>query len=619
MTQYEKNIAALEKRPVFFYQSWKEYVEHWPEQTDFQIEDIPTRESVGALTVTIPSGTFRLNSAIRPISEAKKWAEQFPSELGSVVISMFGLGNGLFLSELRKKMGKNTVLLVYEPSAALFFYAMNHYSMEVFFEDSRIVFIVAELDRLSFREELLKRIDYFNLESQLFCVHPQYEKAFPEAMDTFFSELQWNEERILVNKNTLSRFSHLIVKNTIQNLWILDEIYLIESLSSMIPKEIPIIIVSAGPSLDKNIEHLRKAKGYSLILCVDTAIKYLLQRGIVPDLTITIEPEKPFEHYQLEGCDRIPLICDIEANPKIVTGNKAKKFLYNSHGYIKNLLDSTGRQTKDIGSGGSVATAAFSLCYQLEFRTIIFVGQDLAYTGEATHAGGVESAGINKEIGEEWIPAVGGGTVRTRGDWLAYLRWFENALQVIQDMKKPICVIDATEGGAKIEGTVVLSLEQVIEDYCKEPFDFQQVLSSHKPSLSQEESKKVKDGIEESQKELIKIKEKARKGAEVCSRAIAELEHKLSSGKKVNPHSFPDSVKKASACIQKINGYIEAALCYPLLNNYAVAEIADELKELSKETKDPVENHLNYLKYTKLTYVSIQTACEAIYAMWKQK
>ena len=35
-----------------------------------------------------------------------------------------------------------------------------------------------------------------------------------------------------------------------------------------------------------------------------------------------------------------------------------------------------------------MATAAFSVCVALQFKRVILVGQDLAYEGNITHAGG---------------------------------------------------------------------------------------------------------------------------------------------------------------------------------------------------------------------------------------
>lgn len=42
----------------------------------------------------------------------------------------------------------------------------------------------------------------------------------------------------------------------------------------------------------------------------------------------------------------------------------------------------------DVATGGSVATNAFSLLYKIGLKTIILVGQDLALTGNKSHADG---------------------------------------------------------------------------------------------------------------------------------------------------------------------------------------------------------------------------------------
>lgn len=53
------------------------------------------------------------------------------------------------------------------------------------------------------------------------------------------------------------------------------------------------IVVAAGPSLNKNINELKKAKGKSLIIAVDTALKPLLRAGIVPDMFLLLMHKNP--------------------------------------------------------------------------------------------------------------------------------------------------------------------------------------------------------------------------------------------------------------------------------------------------------------------------------------
>ena len=48
----------------------------------------------------------------------------------------------------------------------------------------------------------------------------------------------------------------------------------------------------------------------------------------------------------------------------------------------------SGLRWGDVATGGSVATNVFSLLYKIGLKTIILVGQDLALTGNKSHADG---------------------------------------------------------------------------------------------------------------------------------------------------------------------------------------------------------------------------------------
>ena len=60
-------------------------------------------------------------------------------------------------------------------------------------------------------------------------------------------------------------------------------------LCDILPTDIPAIVVSAGPSLNKNIVELRKAKNKAFIVAVDTAVKPLVKAGIIPDLYVVVD------------------------------------------------------------------------------------------------------------------------------------------------------------------------------------------------------------------------------------------------------------------------------------------------------------------------------------------
>lgn len=83
------------------------------------------------------------------------------------------------------------------------------------------------------------------------------------------------------NKNTELLRGAQIADNLMQNLPALLEGASVEGMQTYfgehLDTEVPAIIVSAGPSLDKNIRMLKRAKGHAFLIGVDSALKALLR------------------------------------------------------------------------------------------------------------------------------------------------------------------------------------------------------------------------------------------------------------------------------------------------------------------------------------------------------
>ncbi|MDE7298877.1 MAG: hypothetical protein K2N94_08615, partial [Lachnospiraceae bacterium] len=189
------------------------------------------------------------------------------------------------------------------------------------------------------------------------------------------------------------------------------------------------------------------------------------------------------------------------ANHNIVRLHTAQKIWFDSHEYLKRFYHEIGRDMRDYHSGASVATAAFSICAALGLRRIILIGQDLSYQGDVTHAGGEIMAIQAEEENICYVDGVDGEKVKTRHDWLQYLRWFE---RVVQETAGEIEVIDATEGGARIRGTELMRLSEAIDRYCTVPVDFAALLRENLCVLSAAERKSfaeyIRQGIQEAEK-----------------------------------------------------------------------------------------------------------------------
>jgi hypothetical protein len=258
----------------------------------------------------------------------------------------------------------------------------------------------------------------------------------------------------------------------------------------------PGIIVSAGPSLRKNIDALAEFRDRALIVAVDTAFLVMARKGLAPHMVMTLDAQKySLKHFQGTGSCEPVLVADLVSYPRI-TDNYAGTTVFSTTSKYYSDLDGTMRREPtpmvnwierytqpigDIQSGGSVATSAFDLLRTLGCAPIIFVGQDLAYTGREIHCTGTYH-------NSEWIPrtsrflnldTINQGVIRRRkikyveaygghgrviSDYVfdLYRGWFEDSAS-----KVGFPLVNATEGGARIRNTAERPLRSLVAQYAR--------------------------------------------------------------------------------------------------------------------------------------------------------
>jgi hypothetical protein len=117
--------------------------------------------------------------------------------------------------------------------------------------------------------------------------------------------------------------------------------------------------------------------------------------------------------------------------------------------------------------GDSTSHTAFHLAERLGCDPIVLIGQDLAYTGGKTHAAGVATrADSGSEAGQLMVPAFDGGEVATSQSLFTILKHFEAKIAASRAK-----VINATEGGARLEGAEPMRFSEALERHAPEAFD----------------------------------------------------------------------------------------------------------------------------------------------------
>jgi hypothetical protein len=233
-------------------------------------------------------------------------------------------------------------------------------------------------------------------------------------------------------------------------------------------KGIPAIVVSSGPSLDGEIDNLRKAKGKAVILCVDTALPTLLKHGFIPDFVTGIDPLPDNKAlFKMKGARDIPFVCMSQYTPDILTLHKGPLFVSAMQGNVfYNWLQWFWSDKGNMESfGGSVSHFATNVAEYMGCNPIGLVGQDLCFNNKY-HAGGVTKLlhdGMGLEEPDETIGAIKtknckGKKVFTKTTLLSFKTAFENKVASCPGLS----IINLTSNGLKIQGMAIMSFRRFL-------------------------------------------------------------------------------------------------------------------------------------------------------------
>ncbi len=255
----------------------------------------------------------------------------------------------------------------------------------------------------------------------------------------------------------------------------------------------PAVIVSAGPSLDKNIDVIRRFQGKALIIAVSHSLLALHRAGIVPDMVVVLESQDV--RYHFDGVPLGPigaLVLGASVRPELFALPAERFISFAANPMIDTWVYDGLEERVPLRVGGSVSTVALSIATHFGCDPVIVVGQDLSFSagryyaattcdGDARVAITPEGAGLVVEASEAYkklepkgpeniflreVPGYYGGTVPTSMSLLRAWAWFVDEAGRQSGQRT---LLNCTEGGAFIEGMEHVPLEQAAERYAREP------------------------------------------------------------------------------------------------------------------------------------------------------
>lgn len=567
----ERNEQALHRLgEVFFggYQSVKERgVTHCFVAETVNHQEIICRQRNGY--------SWRFNSIYEPELAAEKYAMNCGKFNDYAIICVFGLSDGRAIRRLCENCNGTQKLVIYEPDHENFIVAMEHFPLGDILGKEWVHLIVEGMNEEHLYGKLDELISYENRNLVTECILPNYDVLYPAQGQDYIERMRYCVKKHVFNKNAEVAFGERLADNILYSLPNILRGSSLNNLKNAIGKYdisgIPAIVVSAGPSLDKNMKQLKSVGNKAFIISVDSALKALLREGIDFHIGISVDPGKNPALFEDERIAGYPFVLSANSIPAIARRNQSRLFFESPagfEGFEETLKAKTGEGLGELETGGSVATDAFSLAEYLGFEKIILIGQDLAYTGGKTHVSGFAENETNKRDEESLIEVEGmdGTMLRTDIQMDYYRRWFELAIKRNQGKRT---VYNATEGGARINGAVELTLQEAIEQLCDRELDFPAIIGSVPKLFAEEERIAMSKEFYALDCYFAKLKDRIAAGIEAYQTLIYLEERNEQSTK-----AYQEVIREIGGIneLDEQEPYMNFIKCYAKKEEYEVAE-----------------------------------------------
>ena len=451
---FERNINALKEKNLKLAQKLEMYI----------LTDVPQLVKENNSYNFLYKGVL-LHNKINPLIEA---AEIFGMcENTPVAIHLiYGLGLG-YLFQVASAKSNGTVIL-YEPDLNIL---RTAFGLVDFTQDilKLNVFITDNYEDVC--EYIYKKSNTKN--TPLLLTTPEYRELNKDLFEKLVTDLQQEVGRFGLDlKYTKERFYSLLTS-------------IINNIPKLI-KEVPIgefkdyykgktaVVISAGPTLDRNLETIKKYRDNIILISVGPAMKTLIGNNIIPDFLCIIEANDCSK--QIAGLDLkdVNFITEPFSNPNLRKFDFKKTYSHISSNFPVNSFwcSIAGINNNEYSSKGTVSYTALNIARLLGCSKIVLVGQDLAY---------IEGQCYSKNSAYKDLICTYN---KTSGKWEITAKDFENycmslanddnpeirkqkALKRINDLNKSLYYVKGINGDMLPTESVYAAFIKPLSDYTK--------------------------------------------------------------------------------------------------------------------------------------------------------
>ncbi|EAJ9613170.1 DUF115 domain-containing protein, partial [Campylobacter coli] len=422
-------------------------------------------------------------------------------------VCIYGIGNALLIKNLAKHYKH---LFVFESEIELFILALSTIDLSEELCSGKIYLVDIEEERVDIQLLILfdmkDMFEYLSL-YEMFVNNVYYKKFYEDIWHKADELCEKNIKVVIRNLNSSLCIGFECYSHLLQNIpSMLESIPFQRILSQRKNKFDNAIVVSAGPSLTKQLSLLKAYQDKAVIFCADGALSMLEKKGIVPDYVTNLDftdlAMKFFQNKEnktslnvLSCATHLSLVHFLDNKSVVLRDDPLyQRFNLNDFGYID--------------TGTHVSHFSYTLALALGFKNIIMIGQDLAFDEEGnSHSKGFSYG--EQFNGEKTVPTLKAQAYAGKGEVLTHITWNDYRIKLeylfaCNDQKAKF--YNATEGGARINFTEELSFKECCE----------KLLTKFKPKFELPKSLTKN----RSDKLLVKFKEKIQKDQDNAKRFL---------------------------------------------------------------------------------------------------
>ncbi len=390
------------------------------------------------------------------------------------VVCIMGAGLCIHAEHILKKIGDYNLIVLFEAFPAIFNEALHSVNLSTVLAHPNLRLAIGD------------SVDPYNLftksQDQLYASNGgqfiENRNSLNLATDWYVKKRKQFEQfftKKISARHTVSAAGHQFLSNSISNLAELADSRPLNTLKDIF-KDKPAVVVASGPSLSKNIHKIKKIQDLAIIIAADSAVVPLLNNGIKPHFIVSVD----FNDFTYEKLS--PIIDDIKdtslifiptVTPKILKYiNFSSKYYSFPDDHIQSLFNRLLSEDSDcLEDAQSVIHLAITSAQIFGCNPIVFSGLDLAFSSNKDHANGTILHWGNNRVGRDddsMVESIHGDMIPSNPGFVGMIEICERIISVVPDRK----YIDATEGGAKIKGTDIMTLSDVIIDLSEDKIVF---------------------------------------------------------------------------------------------------------------------------------------------------